>query len=668
MFDKLLIANRGEIACRIARTARRLGVATVAVYSDADADALHVSLADEAWPIGPAPAQQSYLATDKILDAARRSGAQALHPGYGFLAENAEFAERCGEAGLIFVGPPPHAMRLMGSKASAKTLMERAGVPIVPGCHAEDADIATLMEAATRVGFPALIKATAGGGGRGMRIVHAVEAFASAAESAKREALAAFGDDRLLVEKYLAQPRHIEIQIFADAFGEIVSFFERDCSMQRHHQKILEETPAPGLSPSLRRAMSEAAIEAARAVGYVGAGTIEFLVQDDAFYFLEMNTRLQVEHPITEMIAGQDLVEWQLRVACGEPLPLTQDDLAMRGCAIEARVCAEDPARDFLPSVGVIEHYRPPAEIEGVRVDAGVRAGDRVTPYYDSLIAKLVVWGADRATTLRNLQRTLHDFELVGVTTNLDFLRALAQHPSLAEGAYNVGFVEREAGALNAASVKADDTIVLAAGAAAWLADRQRKVRDHAAANADPFSPWAMADGWRLHEDGFHDLHFTHEGRALSARLHPLSHDLFRLQTPTAGHVVHAVQRGDRMRLNVDGVNREVAIVPHGNGFVVIIVGRNFLLDYVDALKPAAPDRGAGVQLNAPIPARVTGVFVKAGDVVVKGALLVVLEAMKMEIRLTAPCDGVIAGVFCAEGDLAPEATELIAFAEDTPI
>ncbi|MCX7899326.1 MAG: ATP-grasp domain-containing protein, partial [Methylocystis sp.] len=590
MFEKLLIANRGEIACRIARTARRLGVKTVAVYSDADAGALHVSLADEAWPIGPAPAQDSYLAMDKILDVAKRSGAQALHPGYGFLAENAEFAERCGAAGLVFVGPPPQAMRLMGSKASAKTLMERAGVPIVPGYHAEDADIPTLKQAAMRMGFPALIKASAGGGGRGMRIVHTAAEFDAAAEGATREALAAFGDGRLLIEKYLARPRHIEIQIFADAFGHFVSFFERDCSMQRHHQKILEETPAPGLSPSLRRPMREAAIEAARAAGYVGAGTVEFLVQGDAFYFLEMNTRLQVEHPITEMIAGQDLVEWQLRIACGEQLPLTQNDLVMRGCAIEARVCAEDPARDFLPSVGVIEHYRPPVEIGPVRVDAGVRRGDRVTHYYDSLIAKLVVWGADRAAALRNLHRALDDFELVGVTTNLDFLRALARHPRFALGAYDVGFVEREAQALNAAATATDDdALLLAAGAAVWLADLQPEERDYAAANADPFSPWMTADGWRLYGVGSCELHFSRKDRALSARLHLLSRGAFKLETNTGEFIVHATLSDGRMRLRIDGVEREVGIVRRANGLVVIAAGRNLFLDYVDALRPASP-------------------------------------------------------------------------------
>jgi 3-methylcrotonyl-CoA carboxylase alpha subunit len=375
MFDKILIANRGEIACRVITTARRLGIATVAVYSDADSHARHVELADEAYPIGPAPARQSYLVVDNILDAARRSGAQAIHPGYGFLSENADFAEACATAGITFIGPPPAAIRAMGSKSAAKSLMERSGVPLVPGYHGDAQDAATLTAAADRIGYPVLIKASAGGGGKGMRIVERPADLSAALDGAKSEARASFGDDHVLIEKYLTRPRHIEIQVFADSHGNTVSLFERDCSIQRRHQKVLEEAPAPGMDPARRSAMGDAAIAAARAVGYVGAGTIEFIAEDDTFYFMEMNTRLQVEHPVTEFITNQDLVEWQLRVAAGEPLLLTQDELRIHGNAIEARVYAEDPSRDFLPSIGTLHHLRQPTPSLHVRVDTGVRQG-----------------------------------------------------------------------------------------------------------------------------------------------------------------------------------------------------------------------------------------------------------------------------------------------------
>ena len=476
MFRKILIANRGEIACRVIATAHRLGIATVAVYSDADAQARHVALADEAWPIGPAPARDSYLNIARIIDAARRSGAEAIHPGYGFLSENADFAEACARAGITFIGPPPEAIRAMGSKAAAKALMQRSGVPLVPGYHDEAQDAATLRAAAERIGYPVLLKASAGGGGKGMRIVEQPDALAAAIESAQREAAASFGDDRLLIEKYLTRPRHIEIQVFADTHGNCVSLFERDCSIQRRHQKVLEEAPAPGMDPARRRAMGEAAIAAARAVGYVGAGTVEFIAEGGAFYFMEMNTRLQVEHPVTELITGQDLVEWQLLVAAGEPLPLTQDELAISGHAIEARVYAEDPARDFLPSIGRLDHLRQPDETAHVRVDTGVRQGDAITPYYDPMIAKLIVWGEDRTAALRRLAGALAAYEVVGVHTNLGLLRGVATHPAFAGAELDTGFIARHAEVLlpDAAALPAEtQRVVLAAAALAALADQR---------------------------------------------------------------------------------------------------------------------------------------------------------------------------------------------------
>src|SRR5512135_1346334 len=420
MFRKILIANRGEIACRIARTARRMGVETVAVYSDADARALHVEACDLAWRIGPAAPRESYLDGDAIIHAALATGAGAIHPGYGFLSENEHFATACLRAGLAFVGPPPAAIAAMGSTSEAKSIMARAGVPVVPGYHGDDQDPRLLAQEAGRIGYPVLIKATAGGGGKGMKVATGPGEFAQALASAQREARGSFGDDRVLLERYLRSPRHIEIQVFGDAQGNVVHLFERDCSVQRRHQKVLEEAPAPGMPAGRRRAMGEAAVAAAKAIGYVGAGTVEFISeQDGTFYFMEMNTRLQVEHPVTEMITGLDLVEWQLRVAAGERLPLAQGELSLRGHAIEARIYAEDPERDFLPSVGRIAYLRTPETSAEVRIDTGVREGDTISRFYDPMIAKLVVRGADRATALSRLGSALADYRVVGVATNI---------------------------------------------------------------------------------------------------------------------------------------------------------------------------------------------------------------------------------------------------------
>ena len=463
MFRKILIANRGEIACRIVATARKLGIAAVAVYSEADARSRHVALADEARPIGPASPRESYLRGDKIIDAAQRAGAEAIHPGYGFLAENADFAEACAAAGIVFIGPPVAAIRAMGSKSAAKTLMETAGVPLVPGYHGESQDFSTLAAAADRIGYPVLIKASAGGGGKGMRIVERPADLEGAIAGAKREALASFGDDQVLMEKYLTRPRHIEIQVFADTHGNAVSLFERDCSIQRRHQKVLEEAPAPGMDPERRRRMSEAALAAARAVGYVGAGTVEFIAEGGEFWFMEMNTRLQVEHPVTEMITGLDLVEWQLRVAAGETLPLMQNDIPLRGHAIEARLYAEDPDRDFLPSIGTLVHLRQPEETADVRVDTGVRQGDAITPYYDPMIAKLIVHGPDRETAVRRLEAALGAYEVVGVATNLGLLKAIAGSSAFLAADLDTGFIGRHIRADDAAREEPDPAALVAA-------------------------------------------------------------------------------------------------------------------------------------------------------------------------------------------------------------
>ena len=465
MFSKILIANRGEIACRVIRTARRLGIHTVAVYSDADAKALHVEMADEAINIGPAPARDSYLRAEAILDAAKRTGAEAIHPGYGFLSENAAFAEACADAGVVFIGPPASSIRAMGGKSEAKALMETAGVPLVPGYHGEDQSPELLRAEAKRIGFPVLIKASAGGGGKGMRVVTSLEEFDDQLNGAKREAINSFGDDRVLIERYVTRPRHVEIQVFADTQGNCVYLFERDCSIQRRHQKVVEEAPAPNLDPHTRRRMGEAAVAAAKAIGYVGAGTVEFLLDEDgSFFFMEMNTRLQVEHPVTEYITGQDLVEWQLRVAAGGPLPLNQDQLSIHGHAIEVRLYAEDPQKGFLPQTGRLEHLVFPPEDAFVRVDTGVRSGDAISIHYDPMIAKLIVWADDRSSAVRRLRTALSQTQVVGLGANTEFLLAIASHPAFLAADLDTGFIERhETDLLPEPAPAGDDVLALAA-------------------------------------------------------------------------------------------------------------------------------------------------------------------------------------------------------------
>jgi 3-methylcrotonyl-CoA carboxylase alpha subunit len=661
VFRKILIANRGEIACRVIATARRLGIATVAIYSEADAYARHVDLADEAWPVGPAPVRESYLAIEKVIGVARRSGAEAVHPGYGFLAENAMFAEACAAAGIVFIGPPAEAIRAMGDKAAAKALMERSGVPLVPGYHGEAQDLATLCAAAERIGYPVLIKAAGGGGGKGMRVVARSEAIEEAIGGARREALGSFGDGRVLIEKYLTRPRHIEIQVFADAHGNVVSLFERDCSIQRRYQKVIEEAPAPGLSPERRSAMGEAACTAARAVGYVGAGTVEFMSEGPGFYFMEMNTRLQVEHPVTEMITGQDLVEWQLRVAAGEELPLAAEQLRVRGHAIEARLYAEDPAQDFLPSIGTLVHLRQPREDAHVRVDSGVREGDAITLYYDPMIAKLVVHGEDRAEALQRLAGALAQYEVVGVATNLGLLRAIAHHPAFARAELDTGFIARHAELLMPAGD--DDTVVWAAAALARLADE----RARAAASADPWSPWDVADAWRMNGDGYQDLLLRRDETLVTVRIHPLEDGACRLDLPECS--VRAEAREDAegaLKLRLDGVLRRVRVVRCGASLVVILGGRNHVVEIADPLAGPEGEEAGSDRLVAPIPARVARVLVCAGAEVRKGDPLVVLEAMKMEMTLTAPFEGRVACVHHVEDEMVEEGAELVTFVART--
>jgi 3-methylcrotonyl-CoA carboxylase alpha subunit len=663
MFEKVLIANRAEIACRIARTCRRLGIRTVAVYSEADRRARHVELADEAHLLGPAPALESYLNARRILEIARETGAEAIHPGYGFLAENAAFAEACAAAGIVFIGPPAAAIRAMGSKSAAKTLMERAGVPLVPGYHGEDQDPARLAEAAAMIGWPVLIKPAAGGGGKGMRLVERPQAFAEALAAARREASGAFGDDRMLVEKYLSRPRHIEVQVFGDRHGELVHLFERDCSIQRRHQKIVEEAPAPGLSAERRDAMAKAALAAARAVGYQNAGTVEFIVDGERFYFLEMNTRLQVEHPVTEMITGQDLVEWQLRVAAGEPLPRRQADLAINGHAIEVRIYAEDPARDFLPATGVLAHLRMPEPGQQVRLDSGVRERDAVGIHYDPMLAKLIVWDQDRARARHRLQSALGACEVVGVTTNLELLTAIAAHPAFAQGQLDTGFVERHRAELLPPSEPAPDR-VLAIGALSELLRIASEAATAAARSLDPHSPWHQASGWRLNDDNHHTLELGDGARAVEVKAHYRG-DHFLLELPggsirTSGELTE----GGRVRFDIAGEQGSASVVRTGAELTVFSASGRHRLHVRDPLHAAMPEEVVSGSLTAPMPGNIIGVLVAAGDRVAAGAPLLILEAMKMEHTIRAPIAGSVERINFALGDQVVEGAELLAIKE----
>lgn len=662
MFKKILIANRGEIACRVIKTARSLGIATVAVHSEADANARHVRMADEAVLIGPAPARQSYLVGERIIEAALATGAQAIHPGYGFLSENEAFAEACTQAGLVFIGPPASAIRAMGLKSAAKALMEKAGVPLTPGYHGANQDADFLAGQAEAIGYPVLIKASAGGGGKGMRRVDAPADFRAALESCKREARNAFGDDDVLIEKYILEPRHIEIQVFGDTQGNCVYLFERDCSVQRRHQKVIEEAPAPGMTPERRASMGRAAVEAARAVGYVGAGTVEFIAtQDGGFYFMEMNTRLQVEHPVTEMITGLDLVEWQLRVASGEPLPLRQEQLDINGHAMEARIYAEDPDRGFLPSTGGLVHLSAPTESEHVRVDTGVEQGDEITPYYDPMIAKLIVWGTDRHQALARMRQALAQYRVVGVSSNVDFLARLVAVPSFANARLDTGLIEREQARLFPPAGEVPTDVWLLAALAELLREARRAAQQ-AADSPDPGSPWRALDGWRLN---------GRSGRQLVLRLAEQAQTV-EIQFEAGAHrlSVGGVQVLARGSLGVDselqaqlGERRlRAAVVASGERRHVFFEGRSWPLVLVDTLHVG----GAGDEheggMRAPMPGKVIALSVAPGAMVEKGDPLLVLEAMKMEHTISAPRKGVVKGFHFAPGDQVSDGAELVDF------
>jgi len=654
MFEKILIANRGEIACRIIATCRRLGITTVAVYSDADARARHVRLADEAWRLGPAPAVDSYLKAEAILEIAARSGAQAIHPGYGFLSENAGFAAACQAAGIIFIGPPVGAIQAMGSKSQAKAIMQRAGVPLVPGYHGADQDPAQLQAQAEAIGYPVLIKASAGGGGKGMRVVTQAGDFAAALGSCKRESAASFGDDTVLLEHYLQQPRHIEVQVFADASGQVIHLNERDCSSQRRHQKVLEEAPAPGMSAARRAQMGQVACDAARAVGYVGAGTVEFIVgQDGAFYFMEMNTRLQVEHPVTELVTCLDLVEWQLRIAAGQPLPLTQEAVALDGHAIEARVYAEDPAAGFLPSIGTLSVFVGPRQQEHqVRLDTGVEQGDQISPYYDPMIAKLIVHGPSRPQAIARMQRALAQLRIVGVASNVEFLQRLVGHPAFVAGQVDTGLIERESAALLPAAAAPPQDALYAAAIWTVLAEAPDASR--------PPSPWDLGDGWRLNGSARRTLGFVHPAGTLEVALEYQGAQAWSLD----GQPVRLVQpaQAGRLQLDIGGHVVVAEVFAEGEDLHVFTTQGHTRLKPQRPLAPPEDAHDSQAGLLAPMPGRIIALLVQPGATVEQGTPLLVMEAMKMEYTLSAPFKGIVLAFLHDEGAQVQGGMDLIDF------
>jgi len=663
MFSKILIANRGEIACRVAATAKRLGVKTVAVYSEADASAKHVAACDEAVLIGPAAAKESYLLGHKIIEVALATGAQAIHPGYGFLSENADFAEACAKAGLVFIGPPAAAIRAMGSKSAAKTLMEAANVPLVPGYHGENQDADFLLTQADRIGYPVLLKASAGGGGKGMRVIESSAEFKAGLASCKREAISSFGDDKVLAEKYLQRPRHIEIQVFADSHGNCVYLFERDCSVQRRHQKVLEEAPAPGMTAERREAMGQAAVAAAKAVGYVGAGTVEFIAnQDGSFYFMEMNTRLQVEHPVTEMITGTDLVEWQLLVASGTSLPLSQSQLTIHGHAIEARVYAENPEKGFLPSIGTLQYMRTPQAVNFekggaldpalFRIDSGVREGDTISPFYDPMIAKLIVWGKDRDEALTHMAQALAEYQLVGLNSNIAFLQRLVQCRAFATADLDTGLIERNQAELFPAPAPLTLATLALATIRIVLSERHGNQND----------PWASHHGWRMNGNLSRGFHYEYEDVQYDVTLHYLPDGW--MLSGCGQQVSIRVNRadGDTLSLQVGTQCVIGTVVRHKEQFHVFSHGQHLELGYADPLLHAGETEAEAGRLTAPMPGKIVALLVSAAQEVKKGEPLLIMEAMKMEHTIVAPKDGVVKELMYLVGDQVADGAQLLIF------
>ena len=651
-FRTLLIANRGEIACRVIRTARAMGLRTVAVYSEADRDAMHVAMADEAVLLGPARARDSYLNIERVIEAAKKTGAEAVHPGYGFLSENAEFAQACLDAGLVFVGPTAAMMTAMGSKSGSKFLMEKAGVPLVPGYHGEAQDEATLAKAADKIGFPVLVKASAGGGGRGMRIVRSAAELAAAVTSAKREAKAAFGDDRMLIEKFVQNPRHIEVQVIGDSHGNLLSLFERECTLQRRHQKVIEEAPSPTLDAAQREAVCAAARKAAAAVNYVGAGTIEFVSDGKDVFFIEMNTRLQVEHPVTELITGIDLVEWQLRVAFGEKLPLRQDEIRLNGHAIEARVYAENPHKNFMPSVGKIRTWRMPEALDGLRIDAGYREGDAVSPHYDAMLAKVIAWAPTRDEAIDRLNRGLEDADVRGIVTNIPFLSALVTHPDVRANTIDTGFIERELTNLTP-SAPAPHDLELGAAVAAILGEEAK------AARADAHSPW-LTSGWmpvgrRQRLFTFRDGHGGEHKVSLQYGNGPATLSIGEREIAFKS----APNASGGFDLTLHGIKSHVVSVVEGHELYLRTRNGRFDLHWVDPFGGETEEQVGEDKIVAPLPGTVVALLAEVGATLEKGAPILTLEVMKMEQTLRAPFAGVLKAIKCKVGDIVGEGVEL---------
>ncbi len=680
MFKKILIANRGEIACRIISTAHSMGIQTVAIYSDQDTTAQHVKLADEAFYIGASAARDSYLKADAIIKIAKQSAAEAIHPGYGFLSENAEFAQSCLDNKIEFIGPPVDAIIAMGSKSAAKRIMTKANIPLVPGYHGDNQEVEFLQQEAEKIGYPVLLKAIAGGGGKGMRIVTNSEEFSEQLIACKREAASSFGDDQVLIEKYLEKPRHVEIQIFSDKHGNAVHLFERDCSVQRRHQKVIEEAPAPSIPETIREKLGEVAIQSAKAIGYVGAGTVEFLyTNNDDFYFMEMNTRLQVEHPVTEMITSQDLVEWQLRVASGQKLPLEQNQIIAHGHAFEVRIYAEDPQQDFLPATGIVEHLKFPNTSPHVRIDSGIVEGDEIGIHYDPMIAKLIVWDETRETALARLENALADCQIGGLTTNLPFLAAIARNPSFKNFSVDTSFIEREHDALFSAedAISNEDLAI----AALFLILKRQQLETDSNQSADFYSPWKQVNGWRLNKDNFHPFKFTQK-RPVSDRkntnatgsesliehrliVHFREHGyLIEIDSETVSDALEIsgeiTPKGEAcVTINGHRLSRQIIVI--GEELIIFSDGKIHNLSFTDETE----DNDAEVidgNLAAPMPGSVISLLVKAGDKVKAGHKLLVLEAMKMEHSITAPADGIVEEVFFAVGDQVTEGAQLLQF------
>ena len=668
MFAKVLVANRGEIACRIIKTADQLGIKTIAVYSTVDKNSKHVSMADEAFCIGSAPASESYLLGPKIIDVALKNGANAIHPGYGFLSENADFAQLCLDNDIVFIGPPVSAIKAMGSKSNAKDIMSKAGVPLVPGYHGDDQSLENLLASAKEIGFPVLLKPAAGGGGKGMHIVDNAAGFPGALESSKREAMASFSDDEILVEKYLIQPRHVEIQVFADNHGGVVHLFERDCSVQRRHQKIIEEAPAPGISETVRKSMAEVAIKAASAIGYRGAGTVEFLYDSDTnFYFMEMNTRLQVEHPVTEMITALDLVEWQFLVAMNQKLPLKQDQIQCNGHAFEVRIYAEDPDQDFLPSTGSIVHLNTPEESAHIRIDTGIRQGDAVSVYYDPLIAKLIVWDVNRSATLARLRGALYEFQVVGVSTNIDFLAKLAANEKFNNQEIDTGFIDDQKDLLfPKKSEVADEFIAIAA--LYILLKRDERSLGQAKRSADSYSPWHQVSGWRSNQQyeetiEFIDFHKIQRSESeimglIQATVH-IEPANYQIKVNDKSYAASGKLESENLAVKLSGQVIETQVIEHNGKLHIFGHGKSVVLGFVDTDHQIEEIDRSG-NLMAPMPGTIIHVSVSKGDKVQKNQDLLKLEAMKMEHTISSPLDGIVTEIFYQPGEMVEEGAELI--------